>query len=178
MSTILLNNSSLVEPLIVTPALYQFRFFSDSENRVHWRIPDPVASWKWHSALELRNACQASIERQRCLTGDIGCPSWGFDFRDYITLNSNSGDEPQGLTWFIAQGQGYVADRRNPEHCPYEDPYLYFPAKFGLRVIKAIASGAKTIGWDRKSRSGAKSVLVGDHFHTGERLYLTEITRD
>ncbi len=154
--------SNLVNPVITAPALYKFEFFQNGENRERWKMHESVKEWRWHSACELRQACKAHIDLQLAALAVEDRSPWEFDFIGYASLNSTTNlRSSTQLSWFIADGEGYVANLREAECCPFSDPRLYFPAKFGLRVLKAVEAGISRTKWN-----GA--VLSGTHYLTGK----------
>lgn len=128
---------------MVKPATCSFdviRNLTDEEIRL-LGYPPNVREWAWFSAVELLDAAQTRLEyccKEESVVTDI--PK--IDLKNFAQINDYAKGE---FSWFIATGRGFLQTYRPYQSCPFDDPCLYVPAKWGESVIKATCDGVASI---------------------------------
>ncbi|TAK57144.1 hypothetical protein EPO17_02765 [Patescibacteria group bacterium] len=108
--------------------------------------PLGVEKWSWVSYVELQVCCaQILLE-----AGAVGASEEAvvrYDLTNLMGLNRDDGRGDPDFTWFIAYEGGFLFRKRDSSFCPWKDKALFVPAKWALRVIRAVRMGICEVQW-------------------------------
>ncbi len=139
---------------MLAPASFTFPCFNDPVWRQIVSPPEGIEKWEWNSAEAIREICARNIARQmKC---DLNAAEKLFSFDEYTDLNRSDNRAELRMTWFLAVEIGYLFRLRDSSTCPWNDPDLFIPAKWGRRVVMAVEMGLKRVVWGMHNLEGGR----------------------